>query len=287
MVTVKQLINEIKTTLKNGGIEDYIFESRCIIENIMHLSHSEIVLNYDTEVLNEQYETAVSAAQKRITGYPLQYILGTWEFYGLPFFVGEGVLIPRQDTETLVDYVLNYCKTRKSTSKLNCIDLCSGSGCIAVALSLNLQSSLFYAVEYSDSAFSFLQKNITFNNASDIQAVKANVLDPDVANLFTNVDIIVSNPPYLTDKDMTVLQKEVSFEPRLALEGGTDGLLFYRSIVANWKHSLKYNGLIAFEIGIGQEQDVSDILSANSFTDIKFTKDLNDVVRVVSGVYKP
>ncbi len=287
MVTVKQLTNEIKSILKNGGIEDYIFESRCIIENIMHLSHSEMVLNSEKEVLNEQYETAVNMARKRITGYPLQYILGTWEFYGLPFFVGEGVLIPRQDTETLVDYVLNYCSTGKSTSKLNCIDLCSGSGCIAVALSLNLQSSLFYAVEYSDSAFSFLQKNITLNNASDIQAVKANVLDPDVANLYTNIDIIVSNPPYLTDKDMTVLQKEVSYEPYLALEGGTDGLLFYRSIVANWKHSLKYNGLIAFEIGIGQEQDVSDILTANGFTDIKFTKDLNDVVRVVSGVYKP
>ena len=288
MVTVRQLSNEIKTTLKSGGIEDYIFESNCIIENILNLSYSELVLNSETEVLNDLYTKALDAASKRISGYPLQYLLGSWEFYGLPFYVGEGVLIPRQDTETLVDYVLNYCKTKKlTTSSLNCIDLCSGSGCIAVSLGLNLPSAVFTAVEYSDIAFSFLERNISLNNASNIKAVIGNVLDSKVANEYSNLDIIVSNPPYLTDKDMDTLQKEVSFEPALALKGGSDGLLFYRVIVANWKRSLKCNGLIAFEIGIGQEQDVSSILKENSFTDITFTKDLCGVVRVVSAVYTP
>lgn len=285
MVTLKQLTIEIKDILKAGNIEEYTFESRCIIENIMHLSHSEIVLNPNATVDSDKYSEVKEAALKRITGYPLQYILGTWEFYGIPFYVGEGVLIPRQDTETLVDFVLNYCKNVKQPSKLNCIDLCSGSGCIAVALGLNLPSSCFSAVEYSDNAYSFLTKNISLNNAVNVSAVKGNVLDISVANSFKDLDIIVSNPPYLTAHDMTVLQKEVSFEPSLALEGGSDGLLFYRSIVANWKHSLKQHGLIVFEIGIGQEKDVSDILEDNHFDSITFTKDLNNIVRVVSAVY--
>ncbi len=287
MVTINQLLNEIKTILKNGGIEDYIFESRCIIENIMHLSHSEIVLNRDLTVSDDQYTKAHHFAEVRITGYPLQYILGIWEFYSLPFYVGEGVLIPRQDTETLVDHVLNYCKTTKSNCKLNCVDLCSGSGCIAVSLSLNLPLARFSAVEYSEKAISYLQRNVSLNKVENINILKGDVLDKNSASCFSDLDIIVSNPPYLTDNDMNKLQTEVTYEPREALEGGSDGLIFYRTIVANWKHTLKYNGLIAFEIGIGQENDVAKILKENEFANISFSKDLNGIIRVVSANYQP
>lgn len=287
MVTIKQLSNEIKSILKNGGIDDYIFESRCIIETIMHLSHSQLVANQLREVTDQQYASAIKSAEKRITGFPLQYILGCWEFYGFEFYVGDGVLIPRQDTETLVDYVLNYCNTINNQSKLKCIDLCSGSGCIAISLSLNLSHADFTAIELSDKAFNYLKRNTDHNKVANLHLLKGDVLDACLSNTFKNIDIIVSNPPYLTQEDMNSLQKEVTFEPTMALNGGNDGLLFYSSIVKLWKHSLNPGGLLAFEIGIGQENNVAAILKSNGFTNITFTRDLSSIIRVVSANYQP
>lgn len=283
MVTINQIAINLRALLKENNIEDFMFETRCILEHALNLNYSKLLANANTVLSDAQTTTIQKIADKRISGYPLQYILGEWEFFGLPFYVGEGVLIPRQDTETLVETILNkfatYCKPRIA-------DLCSGSGCIAIALDKNLHNADICAVEYSDAALKFLTKNIQLNSSS-VTAYKGNVLSQDFCSAFSGLDIIVSNPPYLTAEDMEKLQTEVSFEPEMALQGGGDGLLFYRNITALWKHCLKENGMIFYEIGIHQERDVSDILMHNGFRDIGTATDLSGITRVVYGVYKP
>lgn len=283
MVTINQIAINLRALLKENNIEDFMFETRCILEHALNLNYSKLLANANTVLSDTQTTTIQKIADKRISGYPLQYILGEWEFFGLPFYVGEGVLIPRQDTETLVETVLSKFAT---TYKPRIADLCSGSGCIAIALDKNLHNADICAVEYSDSALKFLTKNIQLNSSS-VTAYKGNVLSQDFCSAFSNLDIIVSNPPYLTAEDMEKLQTEVSFEPEMALQGGDDGLLFYRNITALWKHCLKENGMIFYEIGIHQERDVSDILMHNGFRDIGTAADLSGITRVVYGVYKP
>jgi release factor glutamine methyltransferase len=217
---------------------------------------------------------------KRIEGYPLQYILGEWEFYGLPFKLGEGVLIPRPDTETLVDYVLEFARDMTDPK---IVDLCSGSGCIAIAIDKNIPNAQIHAVEVSQGAADYLRQNIELNSSA-VQLVVGDVLDTNVVDSFNELDIIVSNPPYLTDEDFKSLQKEVSFEPKMALYGGEEGMTFYREITEKWGRSLKTGGLLAFEIGIKQEDSVKEILEQNSFRDIDYRCDLNGIIRVVAGI---
>lgn len=281
MVTIGNLVINLKSYLKENNIENYSFEARCIIENILKLSHEQLIANPNASVNNHHVDLIQQAAKKRISGYPLQYILGEWEFYGLRFIVGEGVLIPRQDTETLAARVIE-------TAKLKChpkiVDLCSGSGCVAITVAEYIKSSSVCAVEHSQKALAYLLKNIELNK-SDVQAYDGDVLNKNFAADYCDVDIISCNPPYLTQSDMLGLQPEVKYEPIMALDGGNDGLMYYRQISALWKYALKPGGVLIYEIGIGQEQDVSDIMINEGFTDIKFTKDLNGIIRVVSGVY--
>jgi release factor glutamine methyltransferase len=219
-------------------------------------------------------------AQRRIDGFPLQYILGKWEFYGLTFKVGEGVLIPRQDTETLVDYVLTMFK---NDDTLKIADLCSGTGCIPIAIEKRLTNAEVHAIELSTIAHSFLVENIALNSSKVIPHL-GDVLEPSTAEEFNSLDLITANPPYLTINDMEHLQKEVSFEPKLSLFGGNDGLDYYRNICKVWKSSLKVGGMIVFEIGQNQENDVSKIMLENGFSDIAIIPDLCGVNRVVSGI---
>lgn len=280
MVTVKEASALIRQKFKDAGIENYIFEANCLLQHFLNLSYTQLITYSAKET--ENFDLIIAAADKRITGYPLQYILGEWEFFGLPFKVGEGVLIPRQDTETLIESVLE--NTRKF-KKCRIADLCSGSGCIAISLQKNLNNSNVFAVEYSEFALNYLKQNITLNSA-DITVIEGNVLDKSVYCQLPELDIIVSNPPYLTENDMSKLQKEVTFEPSMALAGGYDGLYFYREITNLWKHKLSDGGMIFYEIGINQQDDVAAILYSNGFSDIKFYHDLNNIIRVVSGVLK-
>lgn len=280
MVTVAEIFRESEKILKSADIDTYHFDAMCVIEDVLNMRFGGIV---PIKSISAENENSIRAMiKKRSEGYPLQYILGEWEFYGLPFKVGEGVLIPRPDTETLVEKVLEYCGKREN---LKIIDLCSGSGCIAVSVEKNTINSAVYAAEFSDKAYNYLEKNILLND-SDVKAVKCDVLSENTAEKFSEYDVIVSNPPYLTEKDMNNLQKEVSFEPSVALDGSADGLKFYREIPHIWRNSLKKGGLMAFEIGMGQEKDVMRFMADNNFTDIKTADDLAGITRVVTGIKK-
>ncbi len=223
---------------------------------------------------NNLYEKTEELCLKRKSGYPLQYLIGEWDFFGRTFKVGEGVLIPRADTETAIEVVLSLPIEKKTIT-----DLCSGSGCIAITLREETGAET-YAVEKSEDAIKFLRENITLNN-SEINLIEGDVLSEETKNKVPLSDIIISNPPYLTKEDMSVLQKEVTFEPTMALKGGDDGLYFYREITSLWKDKIRENGFIVYEIGMGQEEDVKQILLSNGFCDVKYQKDLGNIIRVV------
>lgn len=230
------------------------------------------------------------ALSLRVKGVPLQYILGEWDFYGKSFIVGEGVLIPRADTETLIDAVLD-CQyitdfVKNSDNILNVLDICSGSGCIAITLERELSKILkntvnVTAIEKSEIAFEFLTKNIELHK-SNVQTILYDALDIDNIKL-NEFDIIVSNPPYIKPCDITMLQKEVSFEPYMALDGGDDGLFFYRELTKKYSSLLKNNGQLFFEIGFGQEFDVKEILIENNLKNICFYNDMCGIIRIVSA----
>ena len=276
MGTLSSLYIDTKNKLKEAGIEDYRFEASILLEHYTGIKVLELAVS-EKSLDSEAVESLKNAIEKRISGYPLQYIVGKWEFYGYPIEVGEGVLIPRPDTETLVEAVIQIAG---ESPKI--VDLCSGSGCIAIALQKEIPSSTVYAVEMSEDALVFLKKNLVLNN-SGVKLVCGDILDSEIIDNFEKNDIIVSNPPYLTDEDMNMLQKEVKHEPKMALEGGKDGLYFYREITKLWKSKLKIGGILAYEVGMGQELDVAEILKQNRFSNIEFKKDLSGITRVVYG----
>lgn len=275
MVKVSEVILKVTSVLSASGIFDPDFEAREIVREVTGLNP---VFERNSEVTADCIKRIDGIVEKRITGFPLQYIFGKWEFYGYPFFVGEGVLIPRPETEFLVDLAV---KNADKNSKI--LDLCSGSGAIPVSVSLETGAKC-YAVELYDKAFSYLERNIELNSA-DIEAIKADALD---GTLFGGItfDIILSNPPYLTGSEMKSLQREVAFEPETALFGGEDGLDFYRGIIGAWAGRLSENGIFAVETGEQQGADVSRIMEENGLR-AEVMRDYSGLDRVVIGRRNP
>lgn len=282
MVTVGELYTNLKSMLRLMNIEEYSFEAKLIFEKAFESEFPRILMNRDSAVSENILKDIQDMTEKRRNGLPVQYIVGEWEFYGYPFKVGKGVLIPRQDTETLVDYVLEICR-RNNIKSPKIIDLCSGTGCIAITLKKEIPDSEVYALELSENALEYLEYNKKLNNA-DIKIIKADVLEDNSRKNLPVFDIIVSNPPYLTKQDMQELQKEVQAEPESALYAGEDGLCFYKKITPLWKKSLKKGGIIVYEIGINQHDSVSDILKSDNFEKVEFIKDTAGIIRVVSAV---
>lgn len=282
-MTRQQLYEHCIKLLEESGADDAQFDVLCIFQDM--LSDKIPLFRPNEEVPQEAHDKITDLVNRRCGGYPLQYLLGEWEFFGYPFKVGEGVLIPRPDTETLIEQVLDYCSEQNITAP-KIIDLCSGSGCIAITLKKQLPDAQMTAVEISDDALKYLRENVKLNNA-DIKIVQGNVLSKECRELFSNIDIIVSNPPYLTDEDMRTLQKEVACEPALALFGGNDGLGFYRAITELWKSSLIFGGALFYEYGMGQHDDVSEIMKANGFAEVQLREDTAGILRTARAVYCP
>ena len=259
-ITARDAERYIKDALASAGIESADFEARQLARHI------------ETGGACDKTETE-RVISRRTDGEPLQYILGEWEFYSLPFLCGEGVLIPRADTETLCEKVIEVIGEREA----DCIDLCSGSGCIAVTLDKYCKNARVWALEKYDKAYGYLEKNIALNG-SGVKAVKGDLFEP-----FGLFDVIVSNPPYIETKLLDGLQKEVKREPKTALDGGEDGLRFYRAIAEKWVPHLKNGGFMAVEIGYDQAAAVKEIFAAAGLTDIGVCKDLGGNERVVFG----
>jgi len=279
MVSRRVLYDECTARLSSAGKESADFDTLCIFQDMLRDKNP--LFQPLADVPDELAGRIRGLTAERAKGYPLQYLLGKWEFYGLDFYVGEGVLIPRPDTETLVDQVIDICRENKLTAPV-IIDLCSGSGCIAVALEKHLPSAEVHAVEISEKALGYLRKNKELNS-SGIYIHEGDVLRNSTAEALPQADIIVSNPPYLTAQDMKELEKEVTCEPALALFGGNDGLGFYRAITAVWRKHIKTGGFITFEFGMGQHGDVENILLNGGFDNVAFRKDGAGIIRTAAA----
>lgn len=275
-ITVGAALRRLTHYLEENGIEAPDFEA---LQMLQSLGYSKIRILEGRGVLTQQQQEQLrQLASRRLEGEPLQYLLGEWEFYGLTLKVGPGVLIPRPDTETLVEAGLSYLKGRTGCRVL---DLCAGTGCVGLAVEQNAKNiSALYALEKEEAAFFYLKENLAAYE-SRIMPLHQDGLAPGPEA--DRLDLILCNPPYLTGEDMESLQTEVRYEPPSALDGGEDGLDFYRRLTAVWKDRLVPGGLLAYEIGMGQQEDVSRILTREGLEQIHWKEDLSGIVRVVAG----
>lgn len=278
-MTIFEAYNHTKEKLKNAGIEDSVFEAKAIIRHITGLTNSQILTDYANELTQFQQNNLTAILRQREIRYPLQYILGEWSFYKYSFKVGVGVLIPRSDTEILVEKSAEYLEDKKAPRIL---DLCAGSGCIGISLACDYPESAVVLLEKFPEALRYTQENIRLNDAYNALAIEGDVFE-GTANE-QEYDLIVSNPPYIPSNEMAITSPETKFEPETALLGGEDGLDFYRAIIKNYKNSLKVGGMLAFEVGINEAEHVKSLLTDAGFGKITVTKDLNAVERVVTAI---
>lgn len=268
-MTVSELLKNGERILSEAGTDNSANEARWILENDLNMRGGDVYLNAGKDVPGEKASLYIEKIRKRASGVPVQYLLGVWDFFSREFFVGEGVLIPRPETEQLAEYALGCIR---DTVHPVVIDLCAGSGCIGLTIAAERPDSRVYLVEKYDGAFAYLEKNINKLACSNATAVKADVLEP-LPDL-PKADLVVSNPPYIRSGEIPFLQKEVLAEPREALDGGTDGLEFYRAIAGYLPDICK--GKAVFECGEDQARELSRI-----FPGAEIIRDFSSIERIV------
>lgn len=276
-MTIAEGIKKGMIELKNGNIEFPKLKSRLLMQFILNKSRQYVIVN-DNKILNKKEEERYfNSIMKIRNGIPLEHITHQKEFMKLNFYVNEDVLIPRQDTEILVEEVIKIAK--KSNAK-NILDLCTGSGAIAISIAKYLPESKITAIDVSNNALKVAKKNAV-NNEVENQITFVN------SDIFTNLnnqkyDIIVSNPPYIKSNMIEDLDEEVKKEPYIALDGGEDGLYFYKKIVKESYEYLKYRGYLCMEIGFDQKIDVIELIENEEKFESTYCKnDLYGMDRII------
>ncbi|MDU4447517.1 MAG: peptide chain release factor N(5)-glutamine methyltransferase [Anaerococcus vaginalis] len=227
------------------------------------------------EALDEKIENELKIINDKINeGYPLQYAIGKWNFYGLDLLVDKRALIPRYETEILVDLIINDNSNNKKI-----LDIGTGSGAISLALSKNLKDSKIIGVDISKNAIDLANENKIKLNINNVEFKESDIF----SNIDEKFDIIVSNPPYINKEDFEKLDKKLYYEPQNALYGGEDGLYFYKKIIKNAKNFLNKNGKIYLEIGYDQKDSISNLLEEYGYKQIKSYKDFNDFDRIIKA----
>ncbi|MDU5823830.1 peptide chain release factor N(5)-glutamine methyltransferase [Anaerococcus vaginalis] len=227
------------------------------------------------ETLDEKIENELKIINDKINeGYPLQYAIGKWNFYGLDLLVDKRALIPRYETEILVDLIINDNSNNKKI-----LDIGTGSGAISLALSKNLKDSKIIGVDISKNAIDLANENKIKLNINNVEFKESDIF----SNIDDKFDIIVSNPPYINKKDFEKLDNKLYYEPQNALYGGEDGLYFYKKIIKNAKNFLNKNGKIYLEIGYDQKDSISNLLEEYGYKQIKAYKDFNDFDRIIKA----
>ena len=276
-MVISELVMETAKSLSDNAH----FEAELIVMSAVGINRTQLVLDSRRDVTEEQREKVSEMVKRRQSGEPLQYILGECEFMSLDFYVESGVLIPRSDTETLVEAVIEKTDENKN---MKILDICTGSGCIGISTAHFRSSAYVDLIDISDKAIEIAKKNIVRNNVqSRVKVQKMDILNEYPSEKY---DIVVSNPPYIETKVIDTLQTEVkNHEPRLALDGGEDGLIFYRRITEIAPEILKKGGMLAFEIGYNQGKAVSALMGKN-FCDVRIIQDFSKNDRVVTGILK-
>lgn len=276
-MTYSQAYKHARLLCAHLDAQELSFDLSCLMKQCFGIERYALPLIGDNEAPEKQRQAFFQLVEKYASGIPLQYLLGEWEFYGLRLKVGPGVLIPRPDTETLVDTAL---KLLRGLTAPRVADLCAGSGCITAAIAQHCPEARLFALERSEEAFVYLQQNLSIL-APDATALLCDVFTPPP--LLKTLDFVLSNPPYLDAAEMDSLSPLVAHEPGMALFGGTDGLDFYRRLPALYFPLLRPGGYILFEVGYTQAEKVSLLLLDSGYKDVTVTNDLAGVPRVVSG----
>ncbi len=276
-MTIFECYNQTKKMLKAAGVPDEVFEAKQLIKFITKMNNAEILANYTASLDKVQEALWTVTVKQRCTRYPLQYILGEWDFYGMPFYVGEGCLAPRADTEVLVS-TANEWLIRKPDAKV--LDLCAGSGCIGVTVAKKNPKASVTLVEKYDVPYTYLNRNIKRHETENATAVLADIFTYQPNEKF---DLILSNPPYISSEEMSLLNEEAKMEPTTALFGGEDGLDFYRHILKEYKQYLNQGGALMVEIGFSQGEAVKELFTQNGFINVQIKNDYQDNQRVVFG----
>lgn len=283
-MNVRELYESLSDKLRCGRIDSPEAEARFMIYEVLNFTTTDFFLKSQNEVADELAMKLDEMCNRRINGEPLQYILGKWDFMGRSFKVGKGVLIPRPETEQLCEMIIKRLKDKKNAVVY---DLCAGSGCIGLTLKRECPDIDIYLVEKSGEALKYLMDNATeVCKNTFLTIVKGDVLQLDLFELYPLADVIVSNPPYIKSDEVPLLQKEVTFEPAMALDGGEDGLVFYRYIISQWSQKLKSDGEMFFEIGEEQGKEVSSLFEGIGFNS-RVIKDYNNHDRIVTGRKTP
>lgn len=282
---IRELLEIGKKKLTGREFLDPVKESIFILSKVLDKDKSYIYINLNKWVNEEQTERFLEIIDRRALGEPISYIFNTKEFMGIDFFVEKGVLVPRWETEILVECIIDYIEKNFKEKKINLLDIGIGSGAISLSIANFCKNVEVLGIDISDCAISISNKNLDRLALKNVRFRKS--------NLFENIEvdekysIIVSNPPYIKTEVINALQTDVKeFEPRLALDGGIDGLLFYRKISKESKMHLLDKGMLIYEIGFDQGQDVKKIMSDEGFKEIKVIKDLQGLDRVVLGFKK-
>ena len=277
MITIKEAIEKATVILKTNQIDTPKMKARLIMQNVLKKTRQYLIV-YDNEMITKkQEEEYFKKIEKIRKGIPLQHITHSQEFMKMNFFVNQDVLIPRQDTECLVEEAIKIA--RKINAK-NILDLCTGSGVIAISIAKYVDNCKVTAVDISEKALEIAKRNARENGVEDIIFFNKSNLYEDIAD--KKYDIIVSNPPYIKRDVIKTLEKEVQREPKIALDGGYDGLDFYRKIIPNAYKYLKSKGYICLEIGYDQKEDVLDMIKDQvKFVGEYCKKDLYDNDRIV------
>ena len=280
-ITYNDLYLDIRRQLRASGIEASTLEARELV--CFGTGKTKEELSRDGRLYaSPELEKAVrNLVERHLAGEPVAYLIGEWEFYGLPLDISRDVLIPRPDTEVLAREAIDYLQTQ---GECRVLDLCAGSGCIGLAVASQTPGARVVLGEYSDAALKICRQNIRRNGLSGrVVPIQVNALEKPERTL-GEFQCIISNPPYIPRADIDGLDTSVrEYEPHLALDGGEDGLDFYRAIAEKWKEALVPGGRLYFEVGIGQADDVLRIMRRQGFGDIQIIKDLNDIPRVVFG----
>lgn len=268
-----------KKLLEEAGNESPAFDAGCLFQKAFGLDRQQRILSSAQAANEEKTAAYLGMARERATGRPLQYILGEWPFLDFTLDVGEGVLVPREETELLVYTAAEWLK---QVPNPKIIDLCSGSGAVALGLASLLTSARVFAAEKYPGALSYLRRNIQKTGIGRVTALEMDILDAESAREFSSFDGIVSNPPYVRKDEIGLLQTEVRQEPHEALDGGADGLEFYRAIAKIWLPKLKPGGVAAVEIGEGQAEDVRKLFGG-ALENLRVFRDFNGIERVAVG----
>ncbi len=272
-MTVKELFQYCSNQLSFSDSPD--FEAICIFEELLNISKSKIYFN-DIIVNDAQIKIVKDVINRRNNGEPLQYILGKWDFYDLTFNVGEGVLIPRPETEMLVDFALDKIKNVESPV---IYDLCAGSGCIGLTIAHHRKDAKIYLLEKEDGAKKYLESNKQKYNLENAYIIQGDLFNVDFSKI-PCADVILSNPPYIPKNEILSLQKEVHFEPITALDGGVDGLDFYRCLSKKWIEKVKKNGYMALECGEEQSDEIIQLFNGR-YLEKRVIYDFNNIDRIV------